>query len=292
MKKQKKLGFLGILTICVLAGLCFMKPMKTEAAAFKTVYFDKGREKVGGYYLWSSNGKIYSSKSKTGAGKVIAKPSKGNQIWGGVVSNGSTVYYNEVRPGEKNDYIYSVKTSGKSRKLIGKVKDAYSISGYYNGNLYISTGVGGMDTYRLNIKTKKAKRIIKKATLRDQYKQYMVFGDGYTFSGKAYIYNCKTGKFVKISNKVISGLSFSSGKVYYAEKVNASSITIKSCSLTGKNKKTHVKKLSADLYNTRKITSRYVYYMKTKGSKYKCYRYDMKTKKSKEISEKSYWEIK
>ncbi len=294
MEKQKKLGLLGILMFCVLAGICFAHPIKAEAAAFKTIVFaNEKREKVGGYYLWraSDGSALYVSKSKTGKGKIIAKSSKGvfNEE---VLSNGSLVYYTYYSNNSHDDngQIYSVKIDGKNRKYIGKVKYAYRIQAYYNGNLYIwDADWPNNSIYRLNIKTGKVKCIQKSAMLCDQYKHYLLIRNINKFDGKysnAYIYNCKTRKSIKISNKVFSGLNFVSGKVYYAEKVNNKSISIKSCSLTGKSKKTLVRKLSANLHNTGKITSRYVYYMNPEASK--CYRYDMKTKKSKKISQKAY----
>ncbi len=295
MKLQKKAGLRIVLTICILAGLCLAaRPIRAEAAAYKRVaqYWEENeRNKAGGYYLWNSKGRIYASKSKTGAGKAIAKASKGGQFLG-ALSDGSAVYYEESRSNSKYLYIYSVKINGKNRKLIGKVKEGAYINAYYNGNLYVPGGLAsaGKHTYRLNVKTKKVKCIIKNAVPFEQYKQYMLFCDN-QLGGKAYIYNCNTGKFIKFSNKCMCGLNFSAGKVYYAEKVNNTSVRIMSCSINGKNKRTLVKKLSADPYNVRKITSRYVYYIKYKGNNYKCYRYDMKMKSSKEISEKTYLKI-
>ncbi|MCI8560633.1 MAG: hypothetical protein HFH03_05880 [Dorea sp.] len=292
MKKTKKWGLLCIFTLCIMAGLCFVKPMKAEAASFQTTSLESGQKKIGGTYFWKKNGKIYASKSKKGAGKVIAEPGG----WGNIVTNGSVVYYSQLSPNAAYGYVYSVKTSGKDRKRIAKVKDLYQIAAYYNGNLYISYGLIGpdMSTYRLNVKTKKGKKIGKELVVYDQYKQYLLLHHATYMSreggirNNAYIYNCKTGKSVKISNKVVSGLNFSSGKVYYAEKINAKSVRIKSCSLTGKNKKTLVKKLSANRYNIGKITSKYVYYWADSKGKQQYYRYDIKKKKAKKISLNTY----
>lgn len=294
MKEQKKLNYslLGILTLCILCGVCFAHPVKTEAATFKMgSSWKEGKTKAGNYYLWISDSTLYASTSKTGKGKAIAKAPKGHSIEGGFLSDGSTVFYTEFDLDEKKpfDRIYSVKINGKKRTLIAKVKKVYSIQAYYNGNLYIACGdFGSLGTYRLNTKTKKGKNILKDATPFDQYKQYLLFANG-GLSGEshnAYIFNCKTEKAVKISNKVMMGeLNFASGKVYYAEKVNGTSVRIKSCSLTGKNKKILVPKLSADIYNIGKITSKYVDYMK--DNKY--YRYNIKTKKSKKISKNEFW---
>ena len=100
MKLQKKAGLRIVLTICILAGLCLAaRPIRAQAAAYKRVaqYWEENeRNKAGGYYLWNSKGRIYASKSKTGAGKAIAKASKGGQILG-ALSDGSAVYYEESR---------------------------------------------------------------------------------------------------------------------------------------------------------------------------------------------------
>lgn len=254
------------------------------------------RLKMGKYYLWdASDNTLRVSTSKKGKGKVIARASKGRTI-GGFVSDGATVYYPEIDKKTSSGYIYSIKINGKKRTYIGKVKKIFAgVLACNNGNLYIGCndfGNGSYDTYRLNIKTKKGKIVLKNAapmiTPSRQYKHYVIFmglplHENYGWSCDAYIFNSKTEKAVKISNKAFSGsLNFSSGKVYYAEYIDGKSVRIKCCSPAGKSKKTLVKKLSADLVGT--ITSKYVYYMK--DNKY--YRYDLKTKKLKRISENKY----
>ena len=211
------------------------------------------------------------------------------------MSDGATVYYPEIDAKTSTGYIYSIKINGKKRTLIGKVKKmTIGILACNSGNLYVGYNNrydGSYDTYRLNIKTKKGKVILKNAAplvaTDSQYKHYIhLAGLPYDDSGNSYgsyILNCKTDKAVKISSKARSGnLRFSSGKVYYAEYMDGKSFRIKCCTPAGKSKKTLVKKLSADLIG--EINAKYVYYMK--GNKY--YRYGIKTKKSKKISESKY----
>lgn len=293
MNKQKNLsyGLLGILIFCFLADVCFIHPIKAEAAEFKMGKLSaSNRVEAGKYYLWLSGNTLYASTSKTGNGKVIVESSKSIPLYQRFVTNGSVLYYSET---DSNfAYIYSVKMNGKNKKLIGKVKNGYGIEGYYNGNLYvIDSKIGSMNTYRLNIKTKKWKCIQKGAAPYAQYKEYMLLLND-DLRGNAYVFNCKTEKSVKISSKVQipGGLSFVSGKIYYSESINNSSVKIKSCSLNGKNKKTIAAKLYAD--HMGKITSKYVYYIKYRDNginyDYEFYRYDIKTKKSKKISESKF----
>lgn len=297
MNAQKKLthGLWGILAICILAGICFIRPVKVEAAPFKAGGSYMGeRTKVGKYYLWdTSDNTLRVSTSKTGKGKVIARASKGRTI-GGYVSDGATVYYPEIDTKTSTGYIYSIKINGKKRTLIGKVKKIFGgILACNSGNLYIGCNDhsdGSYDTYRLNTKTKKGKTVLKNAAPivpGTQYKHYIIFvgaphgNSGWSYD--AYIFNCKTEKAVKISSKALGGTpDFSSGKVYFAEYIDGKSVRIKCCSPAGKSKKTLVKKLSADLIG--EINAKYVYYMK--GNKY--YRYSIKTKKSKKISKSKY----
>lgn len=268
-------------------------PMKTQAASFKTGFFEGDkRVKTGKYYFWMSDNTIYTSTSKKGTGKVVAKASKGHSIYylGGFVTDGSVLYYIEKGVDKKGTqafaYIYSVKINGKNRTLIGKVKDGHSIQAYYNGKFYLAYLIDGdiscMGTYCFDMKTKTGKSIKKNAIPVDQYKQYLLVYDSIRWNPDGYIYNCKTEKFIKFSSNISNALNFASGKVYYAEKINKSSVKIKSCSLTGKNKKTIVAKLSADFLG--RITSKQVYY----GKQGKFFCYDVKTKKSKKISESKF----
>lgn len=297
MRQQKKLkyGFLSIMVFCILAGIFFIHPMKTQAASFKTGFFyGDNRVKTGKYYFWMSDNTIYASTSKTGTGKVVAKASKGRSIYylGGFVTDGSVLYYTEMEVDKEGTpafaYIYSVKISGKNRTLIGKVKDGHSIQAYYNGKFYltylIDRDISHQGTYRFDMKTKRGRSIHKNAIPVGQYKQYLLVYDPIRGNPNGYIYNCKTEKFLRFSSNIGGGgaLDFASGKVYYAEKINKSSVKIKSCSLTGKNKKTIVAKLSAGFVG--KITSKQVYY----GKKDNFFCYDIKTKKSKKISERKF----
>lgn len=295
MRQQKKWKyvFLSSIVFCILAGIFFIHPMKTQAASLKTGFFNgDNRVKTGNYYFWTSDNTIYASTSKTGTGKVVAQASKGHSIYylGGFVTDGSVLYYTEngVEQGGAQGvaYIYSVKISGKNRTLIGKVKDGYSIQAYYKGKFYLAYLIDGdiscMGTYRFDMKTKKGKSIRKNAIPVDQYKQYLLVYDSIRWNPNGYIYNCKTEKFLKFSSNIGGALNFASGKVYYTEKINTSSVKIKSCSLAGKNKKTIVAKLSADFVG--KITSKQVYY----GKKGNFFLYNIKTKKSKKISENKF----
>lgn len=294
-KKKSYYGVWSILAIFILAGVFFLHPLKAEAAPFKAGGIAAEKLKVGKYYLWDAmDNTLRVSTSESGKGKVIARAPKGRNI-GGYVSDGSTVYYPEIDVNTSLGYIYSVKINGKNRTYIGKVnKICMGILAYNNGNLYIGHNLspsfnGSYDTYRLNIKTKKGKSVLKGAApalFGTQYKHYIVFfgvpsHENSGGASDAYIFNSKTEKAVKISSKALR-VNFSSGKVYYIEWIKNGSVKIMRCDLTGKNKKTLVKKLSVDF--SAEITSKYVYY--GKGDKY--YRFDLKTKKSTRISKSKF----
>lgn len=295
MKKNWNYKVLGILIFFLLTGICLIRPIRVEAAGFKTIYPEVKKEKVGKYYLWSydsggNNYKVYASTSKKGKGKVIAKNITGCSD---ILTDGNVVYYPVRKP--DGAYVYSVKMNGKNRKLVGKLKDGLaSVSVYYDGKIYFRSAGNG--TLCLDLKSKKWKWIRKDAQPNGSFGEYLFLTRSYHADGAKYIFNCRTEKSVKISDLPGSVVGVASGKVYFTERVGEkryhqgySHLLVKTCSLDGKNLKTFMK-LSGGNYGTIKITSKYMYYSKfDKSYNYKYYRYNIKTKKTKKITGKTFY---
>lgn len=285
MKRMKQLGILGALTLCILMGVFFVRPIQAEAAGTKIRVMVGGMPKVkaGKYYLWWRNDKIYSSKSKTGKGEVLSKGVK--EVSSNILVDGSTVYYcGQVRKGFS--HIYSVRLDGKNRKLLGKGKGVFQIRDYYNGSLYLDNYPEDMavkcNSYRINAKAKKMKLIQKDAFIGPRYKQWVLLPDDDAVGCR--VYNSKTGKSVRVSERAVNGC-LESGKVYYQEELRGGGYQLRSCSLAGKNKKTVMKKCPGELCGA---TSRYLYFRSWNSGDIRYTRYDMKTKKSQKISKKTY----
>ncbi|HCT92300.1 MAG TPA: hypothetical protein DF613_13130 [Lachnospiraceae bacterium] len=301
MKKHKKIHYdiLGLMSVCFLMGIFLAVPVKAEAATFQTGW-GSDKMKTGKYYVWvdDKSDSVVVSTSQSGDGRVIATASGKREMNGSFMSDGSTVFYAEkiYKEDYALDYIYKISIQGKRRTYIGKMKDMNNFEACYGGNLYVSCWdfredyQGEFDPchiYRINIKTGKTKCVVKNATVDSQYKRYLLASaptDAAYAPRNFYVFDCKTEKAVRIG-KNIRFASFSANKVYYAEGINDTAIRVLSCSLSGKNKKTIVKKLTVDGgAGVGRITSKYVYYLK--GGKPR--RYNIKTKKSEKISEKKY----
>ncbi|MCI8327449.1 MAG: hypothetical protein HFI37_06705 [Lachnospiraceae bacterium] len=298
MKKRKHL-YLHLLTLCFLAAFFFVVPVKAQASSCRQC----NREtKIGKYYIWNdyNSHSLRISTSKSGNGKVLAKPSAGRSIAAFCISDGSTVYYAENgaynSAGNCTSYIYKIRVNGKGRTKIGKLKNSSGPKAYYKGNLYLSCFDQSdgtlIHTYSMSVKTGKAKRIMKNAAIQQQNGQYLLASpnSGAVIPLDLYIYNCKTKKQVRITKKSVSA-NIVGKKLYYAECVKDhgtnSTFRIRSCNLSGKSKKTIKGTLNAS--GIGKITSKYVcYYIYKNYGGYRYYRYDFKSKKAKEISYSSY----
>ena len=297
MKKQNKLyyGIWSVLAICLFAGIFFAFPMKAEAASFETfsIYYRNEKHKIGNYEIWFEDTSVGIYVSASGSTKLLVTPSEGHTIGTSFMSDGSTLYYTEGYFSDPFSYFYEVKLDGTGLTYLGKIEsNNINFTTYYNGNVYFNAGMKkNWNVYQLNPNTKTIVPFLKGMKMGTTlYNQNVIvtgrkgYGD-VTAPRKCYIFNFATGKKIKISNKAC-GASFASGKVYFVERINSSSVRIKSCNLSGKKKKTVAKSLpitSAAIIG--KITSKYVYY---NANIVKYYRYNYKTKKSKKIKEKQY----
>lgn len=300
MKKQKSFH-LGLLALCLLACLFFALPVKAQAATFKECSRDT---KTGKYYIWSdqNDNAIRISTSKSGIGKLLVKAASGRYMSHGCISDGTTVYYVERGAIDKNGnhkgYICKIKVNGTGKSRVGTLKNACCPKAYYKGSLYLdcydTSDPTVVHTYRMTVKSGKTKRAMKNASVMEQSGQYLLArpNSGAICPLSLYIYNCKSGKAVCITKKG-SIANFVGKKVYYAEYVKGgggpdSILRIRSCSLTGKSKKTIVAKIKT--YAAERITAKYVYYRTMSANSYnwRYYRYDIKKKKAAKMSQSKY----
>ena len=191
------------------------------------------KTKVGNHYIWLNSEKgIYVSKSKKSSPKKILKVPKSSDtyITHRLVTNGSKIYYGVEQRGNDglSDYmkIYRIDVSGKNKVYIGKVKHGESLSGYYNGNLFIEISSyyswiqdpTQEDTYIYNLKSKKLSLVKREFKIDYQKGKYIL---GSPCRGDAsvplpiHVYNASTKKIYKITSKG-SYAKFLNGKVYYA----------------------------------------------------------------------------
>lgn len=296
MKKSFKSLFLYF---CLLLGALLFVNTPTEAEAASYARTDRNT-KVGKYYIWEdyTTKTLQISTSKTGDGTTLVHASSGRNICSGILSNGSTVYYLEGKyaGSSHTGYIYRIKTNGTGRTYIGKVNRASALTAYYDGNLYLDCDDKNdymlIHTYRFNLKSKKATRVIKNLSVHNFYSKYFVGSPNRGDYGPndLYSYNCKTKKKTKITSKS-GGSSKVGSKLYYAEFLDKGyssvhTFRIRRCNFSGSSKKT-VAKIKAS--GISRITSTYVYYLTYTRSGYRYYRYNMKAKKAENISESQYF---
>lgn len=302
MEQSKKRCFWIFLT-CLLGGMLFAMPIKAQAASYKVCGY--GKTKVGSYYIWGDNDSnaIRISKSKSGNGSVLASASDGRHMEYRCLSNGSEVYYVESYYIENREstigYVYRIKVNGRGKSYIGRVNNVDAPAAYSNGYLYLNCDEAGSmpgNVYRLNVKTGKSRCVVKNTVVIRQYKHYLLTRPNSGDAGAAAdicVYNCKTGKKVCLTKKGASGY-FSNGKIYYVEQIRYTGseniYRVRSCSLAGKGKKTLAKITCGYIF---KVTEQYIYYLITDHNTWstRYCRYNIKTKKTREISESQYHKI-
>lgn len=210
MKKSFKSLFL---CFCLLFGALLFVNTPAEAEAASYARTDRNT-KVGKYYIWEdyTTKTLQISTSKTGDGTTLVHASSGRNICSGILSNGSTVYYLEGKYAGSSHigYIYRIKTNGTGRTYIGKVNRASALTAYYDGNLYLDCDDKNdymlIHTYRFNLKSKKATRVIKNLSVHNFYSKYFVGSPNRGDYGPndLYSYNCKTKRKPKLqANPVV-----------------------------------------------------------------------------------------
>ena len=254
MKKYLKKLLCTVFAISIL----LVSTINVNAATPYKVISEK--TKVGNYYIWINNEKgIYVSKSQKSSPKIIVKAPKSSDtyITHRLVTDGSKIYYGVEK--RANDVcsaymkIYRIDVSGKNNVYVGKINHGESLSGYYNGNLFVETDSyysGGYnpnqaDTYIYNLSSKKLSLVKREFKIDYQNGKYILgspyIGDVSPFP--IHVYNASTKKTYQITSKGCQA-KFLNGKIYYAYgdgyawKTSDRKISIKTSSYTGKNQKT------------------------------------------------------
>lgn len=287
---KKKRIYVGIFAICMFFGLllCMGNSVSADAADFKQSHRET---KVGKYYVWVDDNTLRISTSAKGNGSVLATAASGRTLCGICLTDGKTVFYVEYAQsdGMENDigYVYQIKTNKTGKKQIGRLANADQPTAYYKGDLYLDCSDKDdplwFHTYKLNVKTQKATRVMKGVSVCTQSGQYLyaMSNSGDPIPLPLYVYNCKTGKTTTIS-KISQHVSISGKKVYYSEYVKQdgsgdNTFRIRSCRRDGKNKKTVVSKLNATF--VKKMSAKYIYFY----HQGKDYRYTVKTQKKQRL---------
>lgn len=307
MKKYLKKLLCSIFAISIL----LVSTIHVNAATpYKVISDYDGKTKVGNYYILLNSEKgIYVSKSKSSSSKKIVNVPKSSdtKIAYTLLSNGSKIYYGIV----KNNYegfsaymkLYRIDVSGKNNVYMGKINHGESLSGYYNGNVFVETssyyGLGDptqADTYIYNLDSKKLSLVKREFKIDYQNGKY-ILGSPYRGDANAplpiHVYNASTKKIYKITSKGCYG-KFINGKVYYAygdaydSDPSKRKISVKTSSYTGKNQKTLCTINMKNGGVVLDVKSSYVEYIKynddmSKETQYRCYYSSGKVVKIKDI---------
>ncbi|MCQ4638110.1 hypothetical protein NE619_15340 [Anaerovorax odorimutans] len=256
--RKKIISMLLVLAVTVTGiGVCSGMTAEQVFAKSSTPYqylnTDGGgtpREKVGKYYIWSTEGsteKLVCAKSLSGKRKTLKSISaKSNKTFAGaLVTNGSTIYYAILDFNTWKTTIYKTNVKGAKSKKIKTVDDRFSsMAGYYNGSVYYTARASkknpnaGFNLVSYDISKKKTRTAKKKFYSNSSYGKYFSGAKGYGGNYTQYLYNAKTKKTKKLKKAQDSQVS--GKKVYYLCEANQKSsiYKVKSSSLSGKSLKT------------------------------------------------------
>ena len=232
-----------------------------------------------------------------------------------IVSSGDKIYFLACKKKNKKKSsfrLYECDMKSKKYKLLYKMPAKY-IDGYlqetYDGSVYMRLDTK-KDSFclRYNIKSGKLKTIFKSFSYY-RYDNYLVFEklkDRYEdpltmfvqYNNEYTVYNTRTGKRKTIFDGHAEGLVRIGRYLYYAESTDGRGLEI--------NTKTRYKIVRYDLVTGKKktilkpekfleiefVTDKYVYHQTWTWGTDTYYRYDLKSKKNKKISEDSYLKAK
>lgn len=249
--KTKRLLYVGI---CIIVSVLFSIPVM---AAYKQLnpYEGELAERC------TVNGAVFSVTSKSYTVKSLAVTKNGQthtlstKYDGGIISDGKTAYFCEIRSGKWCLCKANISTGKviKIKPLAGK-KNRITLEGIYKNKIYYIKNMPEGDLYCINLKTKKVKRLLPKKCVSSaqQIKQYFVMSDG-TGAGFSYlgVYNAKNGKFSTVSKNPFTW-TITSKYIYYVEGIGnvymgsfqPKNVTVKRYTLSSKKKKTLVKTLT------------------------------------------------
>lgn len=268
--------------------------------------------KIGKYnYTYDYSKGLYISNKKGSIGKlVLPMNKKGKQFNGDAYVSGNYIYYSYYGGSyNKNTrmyskiYIYRMKLNGTKKTLLSTIKK----KNYHGGKIQlvykktiVCTIYGDYDlhdTYCVNIKTKKAKKLNAESIgIRGsqdysngiykgyQYKQYYTVGVslGEFWYDNVWIYNAKRQKFKTISKKAWD-IGIGGKYVYYLEYKNENASCLIRCNVNGKNKKV-LKTITEKNPAFYKVTSKYCIYTSTFAPTETYYKYTFSTGKTTKVN--------
>ena len=205
------------LNILLLLSLTILLTVPVSAASYKVVksysYLPASERTVNGAVIVWNNSVSGTSLYATKSGKTYTLTS--SPASGEVLLNGSVAYYFE----KGNSKIIFYKTNLNSGKRIKIVSFKTSFPSVTNlilvgKNLYFTHGEVEGDFARINLSTKKYKKIKGNVTYFTKHGQYFLLTDG-TGAGYSYLgsYNTKSGKYKKIVSQPIRWVE-KNNKVY------------------------------------------------------------------------------
>lgn len=308
--KSKKL-FTGLVALLLFV---IMTPVHTSAASkpyeIGFLGFEDSRTKVAGKYFYVDGvapkkpGSLYVSKSSRSKGKKIATQGVKDASFITVITNGDNVFYTCTDKKNRTS-ICSVKTSGKGRvsysKTRGKVKEHFELIGIYKNKLYYATiNYSSKSHYQLKCLDLKTKKV---SSLSKYFEPFLrvgafdrkgvnangryIYGYADVNQSRTVIYDCKTKRSKVLKNHLEAVVG---NKIYCRNVLRDDVDSILSVyNADGTNKKDVFK---GRIYSIEKITSRYFKYCVRKDAgtfDLIYYKYDFKTKTSKEISINEYY---
>lgn len=313
MKTNVKTGSwiisIAIALAMALSVFCVVAVQPVSAASnstYESFRPDYGRssqlEKIGNYYIWYDGNKIKCSTKTKGSAKTIAKLSGKNKMMSQTaVSDGKNVYYmvNDTNKYPGTSTIYKTTVNGKNKKL-KTISSFGEPAALYKGKLYFwadqslrskvrKAGTqdvsaektaalsakkkegGIIDLYAYDTSKKTVKLCVKDFRPYSGYGKYITSFKYTKTSVKSYIYNISTKKSKKLPS---GGEEYKTdGKNVYFYKTGKNKVTVKQCSLSGKNVKT-IKTLNAS--SLQFFGKKAAYYYDNKAKNYKKLTYKTK----------------
>lgn len=250
-KLQISLFLVMMLGILLVPQSSFAASGSYRSISWQAEYEGTPLEKINNYYVWRSEKKTKDYKlietalccSRDGKEVRTLKCVKAadGEIDSMVSTNGKIIYYGIYDSAEAKCVIYKTTITGKNHKRVKTVKGNFV--GYYNNKIYYSKGRDTgyywvADLYQYDLKTKKAKRLVKDFTVQSMDGRY-ILGTKRALDVRNSVHhmiNLKTGSITKLPK---AHKSTTDGKyIYYATyNSEANSFTLKRCSMKGKSVK-------------------------------------------------------
>lgn len=216
---------------------------KSKVYNSNALYMGTAKDKDGSYYIWADPGynggqTLKCSKSASGAGKVLAKSKKKQDIALTAVTNGETIYFAIVDRSKKakKTTFYKTTVNKKKPSKIKTVAGKCEPATYYKGKLYFVKNNRTLQACDVSKKTvtsvTSSFRIpLDGTTSISSYGSYIIrwqSGDGRYDS--QYLYNVASKKETELpeANKAVVY-----GKNVYYYTYSGSNMVVKQCNLAG-----------------------------------------------------------